>query len=120
MSIVQGVISNVEVAQVKTRYGMKDTTRITIAGIIYSSWKAIAGQEGDEVSFDESVNGVYHNINGEVTVVAKGTGAPVPSSPPATATTSAPVPTRTAAPAKSFGRMGSFPIDPLDGQVSII
>ena len=103
-------MNNVLVDEVQSR-GIGKGSGIVVMGLKYGCYDPAkhnldAINAGDVVTFAYKDTGKYKNVQGTINKVSAGTGAP------------------TTAPAKPFvpkGRsFGAFPIDPLDGQRSII
>lgn len=101
MEELQGVIQAKEPRKVNTQYGPKDTVNFVIGGDTFSGgfkkWDNV--NVGDEVfvTFQTTPQG-YRNIKG-LTVVAAGSGGPVPQI--------------NTAPKRSGGGSRTFPVEPL-------
>lgn len=109
MSTVTGVVEKINSRDVNTRRGPAKSYGINVSGVWYSGgFTAPACSEGDTVELEHK-DDQYKSVV-SVRVTASGGGVPTTTSP----TSSVGVP------AKKAFRNGPFPIDPLDGQRSII
>lgn len=106
MNVVNGVVELTGTREVDTRNGKKDTYSFKVNGTWYKTgFKNPGVSKGQIVSFDYTP-GKWGNDVDVASIVIGGSATPPP-------------PNSVQAPAKPF-RNGGFPIDPLDGQRSIL
>lgn len=112
MSKITGVVNEVIEGTTKNN---KSFWAIKVDGKRYGGiWSKPSCDKGDEVEFAVNYNGNFANVNGTITVLGSG------NTPSPTNNTSSPSPAQKKPFKKYNCKCDQFPINPLNGQMSII